>query len=343
MILLRTAQKDDLADICQLADQGGVIGITTLPNNIDLLTTRLAWSTASFKKTVTLPGHEYYLFVLEDTNTGKVVGTSAIEASIGVNSPFYSYQVSMQTCVCHALNIQTDYKILNLVNDYHGYTEICTLFLDPVYRKHNNGLLLSRARFLFMANHPRRFSNTIIAEMRGLSDEAGRSPFWEHIGAHFFQMSFATADRLTLSTDKQFIADLMPKNSIYVNLLHPEAQAVIGIPHPSSQPAMNILNREGFHYNHYIDIFDAGPTIEAPRDQIRTSAQSQVLVFKNRRDAISGPLFIIGTTTLDYRATIGPVEINPQEGTCSLTPDIAALLQVNSLDKLRISPLLMDQ
>ena len=106
MILFRAAHNDDLTDIHHLSEQGGVIGITTLPNDIDLLKKRLAWSTASFKKNVTSPGHDYYLFVLEDTESCRVVGTSAIEAQVGFDAPFYSYSLSKLTRICHSHNIR---------------------------------------------------------------------------------------------------------------------------------------------------------------------------------------------------------------------------------------------
>jgi len=35
------------------------------------------------------------------------------------------------------------------------------------------------------------FGNKIIAEMRGVSNEAGRSPFWESLGRHFFKRNSA--------------------------------------------------------------------------------------------------------------------------------------------------------
>ena len=244
MMLFRRARESDLEAIHLLAVQSGVIGITTLPKDIELLKKRLEWSTSSFNKTVNIPSNEYYFFVLEEHTSGKVVGTSAIEAATGHYAPFYSYKVSKRTRICHELNIRNDYELLSLVNDNQGQSEICTLFLDKAYRINNNGSLLSRARFLFIAHYPIRFTSTIIAEMRGMSDDMGQSPFWDHVGSHFFPMSFAEADRLTLSTNKQFIADLMPRNPLYVKLLAPEAQTVIGKPHASTLPAMKILLQE---------------------------------------------------------------------------------------------------
>lgn len=337
-MLFRKAREDDLPAIHYLAENSG-IGITTLPQNQELLKKRLEWSTSSFNKSVESPLNEYYLFVLEDPENGKVVGTSAIEAAVGHDTPFYSYKVSQRTSICKELNIHNHHEILSLVNDYDGHSEICTLFLDPSYRHNSNGLLLSRARFLFMAQYPDRFAPKVIADMRGISDEEGRSPFWDHVGYHFFQMPFSEADRLTLSTNKQFIADLMPQNPIYVKLLDPAAQAVIGKPHRCGVAAFNILLREGFRYTKYIDIFDAGPTIEAPREHIHTVAASRLLTISAISDDINSERFITSNTKLDYRAIVSRVGINGHEKSCILSHHTAQMLQVKCGDCIRIAPL----
>ena len=351
MMLFRSARAGDLEAIHHLAAQSGVVGITTLPKDIQLLEKRLAWSTDSFNKSIITPSNEYYLFVLEDSDSGKIVGTSAIEGAIGHDSPFYSYKLSKHTRFCNELNIRNDYKVLSLVNDYQGQSEICTLFLDPAYRRNSNGVLLSRARFLFISHYPTRFTPTIIAEMRGVSDDKGHSPFWDVVGSHFFNMSFAEADRLTLSTNKQFITDLMPRQPIYVELLAPAAQAVIGKPHKNTIPAMNILLREGFRYNNYIDIFDAGPTIEAHRDQIQTAASSKlVTVAEHSNDTSCGKRFIVANTKLDYRAVVDHITLNLEkavvfsrfnesQGSCILSQETAKQLEVKPGDCVRVSPL----
>jgi arginine N-succinyltransferase len=338
MIIFRRAYASDLDAIHHLAVHSG-IGLTTLPKDKALLQTRLEWACESFGKVISKPVNEYYFFVLEDTTTQQVIGTSAIEACIGYETPFYSYKLSRRTRICHSLGIRSDYDVLSLVNDNQEKCEVCTLFLDPPFRKNNNGLLLSRARFLFMAHFPDRFAENVIAEMRGISDEEGHSPFWENVGKHFFQMPFADADRLTISTNKQFIADLMPRNPLYVRLLAPEAQAVIGKPHTSTIPAMNILLHEGFRYNNYIDIFDGGPTIEAPRQQIRTVAASRVLNVSSINDEVSSKLFLLATTNLDFRAVISHVIYNEKKEECIISKETASLLNIKQGDCLRLSPL----
>lgn len=337
-MLFRCALESDVEQINGLAKDSG-IGMTTLPKNKQLLTKRILWSAESYQKEVEKPDNEYYLFVLEDLDSKKIVGTSAIEARVGYRVPFYSYKVSKRTRICHSLNIRSDYEILSLVNDNQGHSEICTLFLMPKYRKNNNGLLLSKARFLFMAHAPHRFSPTVIAELRGISDAKGQSPFWTHVGAHFFHMPFAKADSLTLATNKQFIADLMPRNPIYVSLLPKEAQLAIGHPHPSALPAMNILLREGFRYNKYVDIFDAGPTIEAPLNEIKTIAHNRVMVIKNICDEVSNHDFLLSNNQLNFRATIGSTLLNLDQNTCTISKETADLLQVQCGDELRVGPL----
>ncbi len=338
MMLFRCAQDSDMEQIYFLAKDSG-IGMTTLPKNKSLLRKRILWSTESYKKEVEKPDNEYYLFVLEDLVTNKIVGTSAIEARIGHRVPFYSYKVSKRTRICHSLNIRSDYEVLSLVNDNQGHSEICTLFLLPESRKNNNGLLLSKARFLFMAHAPHRFASTVIAELRGISDEEGKSPFWEHVGSHFFHMSFEQADRLTLASNKQFIADLMPRNPIYVPLLPQEAQLALGKPHPSALPAMNILLKEGFRYNKYIDIFDAGPTIESPLNEIKTIAHSRVMVVRNICDEVSNHDFLLANNQLNFRSTISSALLNMEQNSFTISKEAADLLKIQCGDELRIGPL----
>ncbi|MDP3269976.1 MAG: arginine N-succinyltransferase [Legionella sp.] len=338
MMLFRSAKNTDLTAIHELAEQCG-IGMTTLPKDKALLKTRLHWSTESYSKKITKPASEYYFFVLEDQTNNKIVGTSAIESRTGSETPFYSYKISKRTRVCHSLDIRSDYEVLSLVNDNQDRTEICTLFLSPEYRKNNNGLLLSKARFLFMAHYPERFAPIVIAEMRGISNAKGQSPFWDNIGSHFFHMPFAEADRLTLATNKQFIADLMPRNPVYIKLLSEQAQAVIGKPHDSTIPAMNILLKEGFRYNNYIDIFDGGPTIEAPLSEIKTVESSQLMVINNISDEVSSKEFLLANTQTDFRATINFAVVNYQKKTCIISKKTAQLLKVKCGDTIRVAPM----
>jgi arginine/ornithine succinyltransferase subunit-like protein len=120
------------------------------------------------------------------------------------------------------------------------------------------------------------FSPHLFAELRGCSDEQGQSPFWDALG-HHFDIPFADADRLTGTGMKTFIAELMPAYPIYISLLPEAAREVIGQVHPNTAPARAILEKEGFSWRGSVDIFDAGPVLEANTDQIRAVRDSQCL------------------------------------------------------------------
>ena len=107
----------------------------------------------------------------------------------------------------------------------------------------------------------------MLAELRGVMDQAGHSPFWDALGGRFFGMTFPEADEFNAVHGTQFIADLFPKTPIYVAMLPESAEAVIGQPHPTGRAALKMLENEGFDWDSYIDIFDGGPTVTAPDRQ----------------------------------------------------------------------------
>ena len=69
----------------------------------------------------------------------------------------------------------------------------------------------------------------------------------------------------------------MPKHPIYTHFLTPEAQAVIGEVHPQTAPARAVLEKEGFRYRNYVDIFDGGPTLECDIDRVRAIRKSRLV------------------------------------------------------------------
>ncbi len=335
MIIVRPIQKDDLSALHRIAVESGH-GFTSLPVNEQLLKQRITHTEASFAKTVTEPGGEGYLFVMEDTESGDIIGTSGIEAAVGLDDAFYHYHLGKVIHSSRELNIYNTVETLSLCNDYTGASEICTLFLNESYRKNNNGRFLSRFRFLFIAEHKERFSETIIAEMRGISDEQGRSPFWDWLEEHFFSMDFPTADYLTGIGKKVFIAELMPKHPIYVNLLSKEAQAVINQVHPKTIPAVRLLEAEGFSRRGYVDIFDGGPTVEANFGGIKAINQSQ------RCQVIIGEVhstdnyIVCNSETKNFRATQTSVSLRETAHQVVINTDVAKALLVKEGDWVRL-------
>ncbi len=273
---MRPIQSSDYAALHKLAIESGH-GFTSLPDNEKLLKHKIARSKKAFECVPTSLSELSYLFVLDDTELNQVIGISGIEAAVGLEDSFYHYHISKVVHASRQLNIYNTAELLTLCNDYTGQTEICTLFLLPEHRNAFNGKLLSKVRFMFMAEHRQCFAPRVFAEMRGISDDSGVSPFWAWLEKNFFTMDFPTADYLTGIGQKVFISELMPKYPIYVNLLSPEAQAVIGKVHPKTEPALKLLKREGFRWRGYVDIFDAGPTVENDLENITSIRDSKKL------------------------------------------------------------------
>ncbi len=90
MMVIRPIRAEDYPELYDIAVESGH-GFTSLPVNDELLQRKISRSEASFAKKVEQPGDEGYLFVLEDPETGAVVGTSAIEAAVGLEDAFYHY------------------------------------------------------------------------------------------------------------------------------------------------------------------------------------------------------------------------------------------------------------
>lgn len=337
-MLFRAAHDQDFDGILRLARLCGV-GMTTLSADENILLERLAKSTQSFNnlRHRQVNTDAYYLFVLEEPSSQRVVGTAAIKAPVG--SAYY-YEVVNEAQESDSIAIHSAISYLRALHINEENSELCTLFLESDYRKNHYGALLSRARFLFIRQYCDFFSKIIMAEMRGFFDTEGHSPFWDAIGQHFFKMPFTEVDRLSMLSNRQFIADLMPKYPIYINLLPSSAQNAIGKPHDETYAAMQLLQREGFQYHNIVDLFDAGPIITAPVESIKSITNSRILLIHAIKNIIDKTLFIIANTHQNnFCATVASVNIDVR-GYCTIAADTADMLHVSVGDTLHITPLL---
>jgi arginine N-succinyltransferase len=334
MMVIRPVERDDLAQLMALASKTGG-GLTSLPADSVTLSARIDRSIQTWQNE--LPEAEQgYVFVLEDSESGKAVGICAIEVAVGLQDPWYNFRVGSQVHASKELNVYNMMPTLSLSNDHTGSSELCTLFLDPDYRNGKNGYLLSKSRFLFMAAFRDRFMQKVVAEMRGVIDEAGHSPFWESVGSRFFSMSFSEADYLCGTGQKSFIAELMPKHPLYLDYLSEEAKGVIGQTHPQTAPARAVLEAEGFRYMNYIDIFDGGPTLECDIDRVRAIRKSRLLKVSLGEQADSSlPLCLVANDSYaDFRAIL--LNVDPHGDSMMLSAEQAEILRCGPGDSLRV-------
>ena len=295
---VRPARAEDFPAIYEMAKLTGG-GFTNLPADKGALVEKLARSQAALDKAENAPGDDLYLFVLEDPDAGLIRGTCQIFSMVGQTQPFYSYRTSMLTQHSPELGRTFRAEMLSLCTDYEGCSEVGGLFLHPAERAGGRGMLLARSRYLFMKLHRQRFADRVLAELRGVMDESGGSAFWDGIAGRFFGMTFPEADEFNGVHGTRFISDLMPKTPIYTAMLSDSAQAVMGVPHPSGRAAMRMLEAEGFRHEGYIDIFDGGPTVAAPLDQVRTIREARDAVFAGTHDEEGGLSMLVAAGRLE--------------------------------------------
>lgn len=343
MIVVRVAQTDDVDTLLDLAKRAGP-GMTTLKPERDSIAARLARVRRTLRDEAK-QAEQGYLFIMEDGATGHAVGCCGIETAVGLEQPFYTYRVGTMVHACRELGVWTKMPTLYLSHDLTGYSELCSLFLLPAYRGDGNGPLLSKSRFMFIADFRERFPERICAEMRGYFDEQCRSPFWEALGRHFFAMEFEQADRLVSLGKKSFLAELMPKHPVYVDFLPEEVRKCLGQTHPDTVPARKLLEAEGLRFEHHVDIFEAGPVLECHVGDLRACRDSELFTVVLGEDGGEPPCrparpdyWLVANRQLrDYRVIVAPRP--PDNDLFRLTAEEAAALHLGEGASVRALPL----
>ena len=327
---LRAARPGDLEPLYEMAKLTGG-GFTNLPADRKALARKLARAEAAWANEADGLCDEQFVLVLENPITGEVRGTCQMMSQVGQERPFYSYRLNTLTQHSEKLDRTVRAEMLSLVTDLEGSSEVGGLFLHPIERAGGLGLLLARSRYLFIAMHRARFADRVLAELRGVQDERGGSPFWDGVAGRFFGMTFQDADYFNAINGNQFIADLMPKHPVYVAMLNDSARSAIGVPHPSGRAAMRMLSEEGFAHEGYVDIFDGGPTMTAPTNRVKSIAEARQATVVND-GLLKGEKALVATGRLgDFRCCFGQ-RATREGGELAIDPATAELLGVKEGD-----------
>ncbi|KAA0959288.1 arginine N-succinyltransferase [Pseudomonas sp. ANT_H12B] len=335
MLALRPVELTDLPQLQRLARES-LVGVTSLPDDTERLREKIFDSCASFEKDVQGHGPENYFFVLEDLATQRLVGCSEILATAGFSEPFYSLRNRHFTSASRELNIEHGVPALSLCHDLSSHTLLRGFHIDAALVRTRFSELLSRARLLFIAAHSPRFAEAVITEIVGFSSDEGQSPFWDAVGKHFFDLPYAEAERLCGLESRTFLAELMPQYPIYVPMLPQAAQDCIGRIHPDGQEAFDILEREGFETNSYIDLFDGGPTLYARIPGIRSIAQSQTGTAKPCSSIDARGSYLVSNESLkEYRAIVAELDYNAGQAV-ALSDEMCSALNVTEGSPIRL-------
>jgi arginine N-succinyltransferase len=340
VLILRPIEPRD-ADA--LLDLAGQLDSMNLPAEPAFLADRIAASQRSFGGALPDWREGIYVFALEDCDVGRCVGTSTILAKHGrPGKPYYWLEVTTEERRSSELRVGFSHKKLQLRSTEDGPTEIGGIVLDPAYRRHKArcGKALSIVRFAFMSMFPDRFEREVIAEMLSPFVEPGRNLLWDAFGAKFTGLSYRKADHLS-SHSMQFIADLFPRDPVYVTLFPENVQAEIGRPNETAVAALRILEKIGFRRLNQVDPFDGGPYVGASRDAIASVHERRQLVLPGlvrEAPAIDDTSLVLVSAIgrHGFSATMVPLDA---EGTPFVSQLSRDALGVGAGDRVMITPL----
>lgn len=318
--LVRPVAPEDADGLKRIAADA-LPSVSTIPRTHAAIARAIERSVTSFAETVDVPGDEYYMLVLEDGD-GRLCGLAAVAATAGADGTFFAFRNDVIHQVSRDLGVSNSIHALTLCSDLTGYSQLLSFYVADPARSRYTAELLSRARLLLAVTAPERFSERFTVSLAGMTDAQRCSHFWDALGRQFFGMDYLAAEKAVEGArNRTLIVELMPHYPVYVPLLPGEAQAVMGQLHPEAVLPFEILTREGFEADQYIDIFDGGPILQARRTGLRTvfgSAQLKVA---------ATPLVEIGTRMLVAAYTEGRYRCVLADAVCNRAAFTIALSQ----------------
>lgn len=267
MFLVRQAVIDDLPTLLKLAK---MVHFINLPADKDIIAGKIGRSRRSFSGQAKDPHERQFMFVLEDTESGAVIGTCSIMSCISWPGwPHVFLQVRRRSYFSEDLQQGSVHTTVQFCSDESGPSEVGGLILAPGYRGHRErlGSLLSLIRLHFVGMHRSEFADRMLAELMGPVTPDSRTLLWEYLGRRFINLSYNEAD-LFCQHSKEFMTSLWPRDEMHVSILPAEARALIGKVGEETVAAKAMLERQGFKFNGCVDPFDGGPYLEVKTDEI---------------------------------------------------------------------------
>jgi arginine N-succinyltransferase len=255
--LIRNVEEKDLHQLVNLAEQ---FSLLNMPPDEVVMKSKISRSVKSFGGQLENEECEY-MFVIEDTETKKVVASSLILAKHGTaDVPHNYFKIVKKERFSQDLGVGFIHTILRYCLNNDGPTEIGGLLVDNAYRRRPEklGKQISLVRFIFMGLTPQKFQDDILCELTPPLTKEGRSEFWEALGRRFTGLPYQEADKLS-HVNKEFIQTLFPQEDIYLTLLDSKARLVLGRVGETTMPAKHLLESIGFKYLNEVDPFDGGP------------------------------------------------------------------------------------
>lgn len=328
MWTVRAVTIEDLDAMLHLV-HSATRGLTSLQLDRARLLDRIEQSTFAFRRVGSSPHGEPYVLVMENTDSGELVGTSTVYAKTGGYQPIYAYRIVASDHHSEHLGISHHRERLELLRIHDGPTEMGSLFLRGIHRGQGRGRWLSLARFALIAMLPHRFADRVIAQLRGQANRDGSVPFWDAVPGRFIPTTFEQADAMS-TVSKQFIEEMMPEHPIYLDLLAEPIRRGIGNVHEESAPALRMLKHEGFADTDLVDIFDAGPVVscEKPRiDAVKRCQPRRVIEVADRADE-PWPQWIVASSARGFTSVLTRARV--EDDAIAIAAEDARLLELDT-------------
>lgn len=335
MYVVRPVEMTDLAQLEVLARRDNR-RVHTLPRQRAALAGLIEQSVASFARAARAPTDERYTFVLEDEH-GALAGTAALVAQAGSGGSFLAFRQDMMQQRSDDPAVRNDIATLMLCADLSGHSQLAGYHApDPALHPAQKSLL-ARSRLMYTALAPQRFADKFFASLPGPLDAGRGSPFWNAIGRKFFGMDFLQAEALLEGArNRALIVGLMPHHPVYVGLLPTAAREAIAAVDASAAQSLEILCREGFEANDYVDLCDGGPVLQASGRALRTAAGALRRRVSARAAANlqrgARRYLVSNTREQQFRAIAAWSDPLDQQDFISLTPHQRRLLDVRAGD-----------
>ena len=335
MFLFRESFRDDVDQVTKVAKHLDTVNLPADRGHIERIVER---SVQSFNGALPALSREY-LFVLEDLETKRIIGTSIIHAQHGTKrSPHVYFRVSKDERYSETLDRYVVHQCLQLGYNYDGPTEIGGLILLPEYRGHAQSLgkTLSYSRFLFIAMRRADFRDQVLSELLPPLEEDGTSKMWKHLGKRFTGLTYSEADLLS-KDNKEFIRALFPHSRIYTSLFPDDVREVVGQVGANTRGVEKILRRIGFEFAGTLDPFDGGPHFIASTDEITLvkGARQRAVRPIDAADS-SRPHAIVAVDAVDggrrFQATACRVVDSTDGGSVGVPKEVCRLLGVGEGD-----------
>jgi arginine N-succinyltransferase len=200
--------------------------------------------------------------------------------AIGLGRPRVAYHVG---CTVHAapeLGLFHRQRTLLLGHDHTGASELADIAWDPALDALRSAQALARlvqGALLHIAAARGDYAPRLVAELPGLRDAAGSSPFWQGLGRHFYAGDPAAAAATHGPAWRGLVASLLPRQPVYASFLPPAAEAAIAQVAPAAALLREVLEDAGLRYGHHVNVEDGGPILEAETDTLNGVAGARVL------------------------------------------------------------------